>query len=59
MALPEQLLLKRRLQILDDETRDGYRIDPGDESGLPQHDGWIASFMARLAALVTNTGRKH
>jgi hypothetical protein len=57
MTLPEQHLLRRRRQILDDETQDRYGVDAHDD-GSAQPDSWIADFMARLAALVGKTGGK-
>jgi hypothetical protein len=53
--LPITPLPKRRLQILDDETRDGPRVgaavpDANDEI-------WVTSFINRLAASVRSIGR--
>jgi hypothetical protein len=57
MALPEQHLpKKRRLQILDDETRDGHRFN-GREGGVHE-DNWTSNFVARLAGLVRKIGGK-
>jgi hypothetical protein len=59
MTLPEQRLLKRRLQILDDETRDGHGFDVREHENIWAHaDMWIRSFMARLAGLVRKIGDK-
>jgi hypothetical protein len=58
MALPEQPLLRRRLQILDDETRDGRFNVPEHENTWAHVDTWIRSFMARLAGLVRKIGDK-
>jgi hypothetical protein len=56
MALPEQL--RRRRQILDDETPDRSGVEARDEDGQ-QQDSWPKNFIARLAALVGRTGGKH
>ena len=53
MTLPEQHLSKRRLQILDDETRDGCGFNlREDEDSWADADIWVKNFMARLAVLV-------
>ena len=66
MTLPEHLLLKRRLQILDDTTRDAHRsgtLEPDgrapasgdtfeDSSQDSSQDSWVKNFMSRLAGLV-------
>ena len=53
--LPHPILPKRRLQILDDETRDGPRSeDPAPDAN---EDAWVTSFINRLAASVRSMGR--
>ena len=50
---------QRRLQILDDETRDAARLDPGGYAGMSaSEDPWVRNFIARLAASVRNLGRR-
>jgi hypothetical protein len=51
MTLPEQNSSKRRLQILDDETRDAPRFNE-----RAHEDTWVKNFMARLAGLVREIG---
>jgi hypothetical protein len=53
MMAPEQQLLKRRLQILDDETRDGHP-----SNARAREDTWVENFIARLAGLVRKIGDK-
>jgi hypothetical protein len=53
MRSPEQHLLKRRLQILDDETRDEHVFN-----ARRRENSWVENFMARLAELVRKTGDK-
>jgi hypothetical protein len=53
MMAPEQHLLKRRRQILDDETRDGHSLNI-----LAPEDTWVENFIARLAELVRKIGNK-
>ena len=49
---------KRQLQILDDETRDAPRYNPGAHDGLSESDDiWVRNFMARLTASVRSLGR--
>ncbi len=59
MTLPEQVLPKRRPQILDDETRDGdgFNAHAHDDSRA-REDTWVNNFVARLAALIRNIGNK-
>ena len=59
MTVPASASRKRRLQILDDETRDGPQFNPGATDGrsAPQ-DIWVDNFIARLAASVRSLGRK-
>ena len=50
---------KRRLQILDDETRDAARFNPGAPDGMSaSEDPWVRNFMARLAASLRKLGDK-
>ncbi len=50
---------QRRLQILDDETRDAARLNPGGYAGKSaSEDPWVRNFIARLAASVRSLGRK-
>jgi len=59
MTVPAPASRKRRLQILDDETRDGPRFDPGAPDGVSaSEDLWVRNFMARLAASVRSLGRR-
>ncbi len=49
---------KPRLQIMDDETRDGPRLNPGAQDGMsPSQDLWVRTFMTRLAASVRSLAR--
>jgi hypothetical protein len=49
---------KPRLQIMDDETRDGPRLNPGAPDRLSaSEDRWVKDFMARLAASVRSLRR--
>jgi len=70
MTLPEHALLRRRRQILDDETQDAHRFnasEPPDTSGhqdtLHQDtwhpDTWTRNFVDRLAGLVRKIGGKN
>jgi hypothetical protein len=59
MSVPVQPSCKRRLQILDDETRDAPRFDPGAPNGMSASDRiWVSDFMARLAASVRSLRRR-
>ena len=59
MTVPVPESRKRRLQILDDETRDAPRSNPGAHDGMPaSEDPWVRKFIARLAASVRNLGRR-
>jgi hypothetical protein len=69
MTQPEQALLKRRRQILDDETGDAPRFDPSKledtwaQKGWAQkdwvhEDAWVRNFIGRLNGLVRNIGGK-
>jgi hypothetical protein len=54
---PEQPLLRRRLQILDDETRDTQRFDVRADGDIWVHAVIaVKNFMVRLVALVRKTG---
>jgi hypothetical protein len=59
MTLPKQVLPKRRLQILDDKTRDrgGFDARAHDDSRAGE-DSWVNHFVARLTALIQNIGNK-
>jgi hypothetical protein len=51
VTTPQQLLVKRRRQIMDDETMD--RI----ELGAPEReDSWVRDFVARLAGVIRSKG---
>jgi hypothetical protein len=54
MTLPEKHSSKRRLQILDDETRDAPRFN-----ARAHEDTWVKNFLARLAGLVRRIGGKN
>jgi hypothetical protein len=58
MTLPEQVLPKRRLQILDDKTRDRGGFDARAHESRAGEDSWVNHFVARLAALIQNIGNK-
>jgi hypothetical protein len=63
-AFPEQALLKRRSQILDDETgaaRLSRASGPEDASvtqDVGREDVWVKSFLSRLAGLVRDIGNR-
>jgi len=60
MTLPEQHLPRRRLQILDDETRDGHRFNVrGDQDTSAHADIWVRNFIAGLAGFVRKIGGKN
>jgi hypothetical protein len=60
MALPEQHLQRRRLQILDDETRDGHGFNVHEyEDTWVHEDSWVKDFIARLTGLVRKIGGKN
>jgi len=54
MTLPEQAM-KRRRQILEDETGDAHRFNASAYQGIwqPEHS-WVKDFIARLAGLIRN-----
>jgi hypothetical protein len=57
---PEQHSQRRRLQILDDETRDAQRFDVhADEDTWAHAVMPMKNFLARLATLVRKTGGKN
>jgi hypothetical protein len=64
MTLPEHALLRRRRQILNDDTQDALRFnasEPSDASGQPHTlhpDAWTSDFVDRLAFLVRKIGGK-
>jgi hypothetical protein len=55
MTRPEQLALKRRRQILDDETADSRGFDASEYEGtwMPE-ESRVKSFVARLAQRIRN-----
>ena len=58
MTYPEQALLKRRRQILDDETEDSHRFDtPLPDNIWARETAWAKNFVSRLAEVVRNMGR--
>ena len=56
MTLPEQAI-KRRRQILDDETRDAHRFNASAYQHIWEHS-WVKDFIARLAGLIRNISSK-
>ena len=53
MSIPLPPSCKRRLQILDDETRDAPSFHPGADNRMSASDHiWVSDFVARLAASV-------
>ena len=59
MTLPTPALPKRRLQILDDETRDAPRFNASAQDVTSaSKDIWVRDFIVRLAASVRGLGRK-
>jgi hypothetical protein len=58
MTLPEQALLKRRRQILDDETGGTDRFDtaPPDDTWA-REAAWLKSLVARLSAVIRGASR--
>ncbi len=59
MTVPATASGQRRLQILDDETRDAPGFNPGAHAGMSaSEDIWVRNFMARLAAAVRSLGRR-
>jgi hypothetical protein len=58
MTLPEQALLKRRRQMLDNET-DAHHLTASERESTGSHeDIWVRSFMTRLVGLIRNLHRK-
>jgi hypothetical protein len=58
MTQPEQALRRRR-QILDDETGDPHRFNAREyQDAWAPEDKWVKSFMARLAGLIRNMSSK-
>jgi hypothetical protein len=58
MTYPEQALLKRRRQILDDETGDLHRLDtPLPDNIWARETAWAKDFVSRLAEVVRKLGR--
>ena len=59
MTSPEQRLLSRRRQILDDETEEARRIHAQDhQGGWADGNNWVKNFVDRLAGLVRKIGGK-
>jgi hypothetical protein len=60
-AFPEQALLKRRRQILDDETgaaeRASASADLSSHQDTGHEDVWVRSFLSRLAGRIRDIGR--
>jgi hypothetical protein len=57
MTPPEQAI-KRRRQILDDETGDAHRLNASAyQVWAPEHS-WVKDFIARLAWLIRNISSK-
>ena len=57
--MPDRALPKRRLQILDDETRDGHRSGARRHQDMPAQEGrWVTALIARLAGMFRNIGGK-
>ena len=61
-AFPEQALLRRRRQILDDETG-AARVSRASEDApvtqdIGREDVWVKSFLSRLAGLVRDIGNR-
>lgn len=58
MTPPEQAI-KRRRQILDDETGDAHRFNASGYRDIwAPEDRWVRSFIARLAGLIRNISSK-
>jgi hypothetical protein len=68
-AFPEQALLKRRRQILDDETgaapvsrasgpEDASVTQDVGREDIGREDVWVKSFLSRLAGLVRDIGNR-
>ncbi|MES2198276.1 MAG: hypothetical protein V4517_27975 [Pseudomonadota bacterium] len=59
MTIPATASPKRRLQILDDETRDAPRFNPDAQGSMSAaEDLWVKDFMSRLSASVRSLGRR-
>jgi hypothetical protein len=62
-AFPERALLRRRRQILDEETgatrasHAGPSEYPSADQAAGREDVWVRSFVNRLAGLVRDIGR--
>jgi hypothetical protein len=54
MTTPEQRLntVRRRRQILDDETMDRLELDTPD-----REDAWVKDFIGRLTGVLRNVGK--
>ena len=53
--LPTNALPKRRLQIVDDETRDAPRVGAGAPDA--NEDIWVTGFISRLTASLRSIGK--
>jgi hypothetical protein len=51
MPLPEQVLMRRRLQVLGDD-----QVEHAADS--PEKDRWVKDFIHRLARAIRNIGRR-
>jgi hypothetical protein len=59
MTYPEQALLKRRRQILDDETGDSRNFNtPPQDNTWARETAWAKNFVSRLAEVVRSMGRR-
>jgi hypothetical protein len=58
MTYPEQALLKRRRQILDDETGDSQSFNtPPPDNTWARETAWAKNFVSRLGEVVRKLGR--
>jgi hypothetical protein len=51
MTTPEQVLIRRRLQIMNDHTK----ADAETAEALKQDNDWVAYFVAKLDGLIRKT----
>jgi hypothetical protein len=54
MVIAEQVLARRRLQILDDQAR----LDALARDLREDEDRWISGFISNLAGVIGNIGRR-
>jgi hypothetical protein len=52
MNLPEQVLVRRRLQIFEDKAPEQRALD------LEKEDRWVPDFVERLARVIRKIGRR-